>query len=521
MVLNVEECSASKGKVEEDTRRKRREDRESQEPDSSVPEHLSKQLRLDTEREREPALPLAPTLDAFRSDPNSYHPQFEWFRISNENAAVNMREVLFASTTPSLPLPEISFGEDRDSALHHCIRYGHYDAARKLILAGALVNVENLKGVTPLLLAAQNGKLGLVKMLQERGANESHASLNGSTAALQAAHFGHLHVVKYVVGFNKELLEQSNEHKTTPLMRASQENHLHVVKFLCEQGASVNRKNLQGMTALMLASQRGNAEICGYLTQQGAELNAMTEQASTSLVLACKRQHLQTVEVLVRAGAELFVKDGRGRTAREICLHRQTSRRRQSSTPDILQKLTALLEPAAQVDLMRLQARKERSFSWIRIWTLLQQDRARLRGVEDRPFHSAVDIAEKSHIYSPGTMAWFRTFTLPAPLVRHIAGFCPLPNRFDRLIALLIQRCSHDANAALLSCFDIIDEVIEEWGFLHAFDQALIPPPGNYPSWVSSPKLPLGQKSVHSRSHGSLSFKRRPRGDDVGFEMPM
>lgn len=502
MGLDIEGYAESSGEVEFGSGRKRTEFHQSEDSSAAAQEQASKQLRLDTECVQGTALPPAPTLDAFQKDPNSYSPRSDWFQISGEKAAANMREVLLGTASASLPLPKVSFGDDGDSALHHCIRNGHYDAARKLILAGAVVDVENLKGVSPLLVAAQCGKLCLVKLLQEKGANESHVSLNGSTAVMQAAHFGHLHVVKHVVRINREMLEQANQHKTTPLMRACQENHLHVVKFLCEQGANVNRKNIQGMTALMLASQRGNAEVCKYLTQQGADLNAMTEQSSTSLVLACKRQHLHTVEVLVRAGAELYVKDIRGRTARDICLHRYATRRRPSAKPEILLQLTALLEPAAQVDLMRLQARRDRSFAWIRTWTLLQQDRARLRGMEDQPFHSAVGIAGDRRSFSPSSMAWLRMLMLPAPLVRLIAGFSPLPDHFDRRITLLIQRSSHDANAALQSCFDIVDEVLEERGLLKAFDQALIPPPLDFPSWVSFlPTLPLYWNSALTARH--------------------
>lgn len=457
---------------------------------------FSKHIRLDDRQ----LLPEAPSLDAFIQNPTGYLPRAEWLQVSTESPTAHFRLMQMVSqdsTTPSLPLAKITFGVDRDSALHHCIRYGHFECARKLILEGAVADVENVKGVTPLILAAQNGTLELVKLLEQRGANESHVTLSGSTAALQAAHFGRLSVLRHLLNKNRQLLELANYHHTTPLMRASQEGHLEVVKFLCEMGATVNRKNMQAMTALMLAAQRGNAKVCEYLIQEGADLNAMTQQASTSLVLACKRQHLKTVEVLVRAGAELFVKDARGRTARDIALHRHNNNRHRnettltSSTPEAIKKLTSLLDATVQVDLMRLQARKDRSWAWVRTWSLLQQDRARLRGAEDMPFHAAIELVQQRRSFSPNTMAWIRTLALPAPLVQHIAEYAPIPTIMDRRVTLLIGRCSTDPNAALTSCFDLIDEVLEEGGFLNACDQALIPPPENFPTWVSTVIPPL------------------------------
>jgi len=383
--------------------------------------------------------------------------------------------------TDPLASTNVIFGVDKDTALHFCIRNHHHEAAERLIDAGAPVDLENAKGVTPLILAAQTGNLKMIRLLESRGAFESHVTLSGSTAVLQAAHFGHLSVVQHLLRKNHQLLEQANYHQTTPLMRASQEGHLQIVQFLCDMGATVNRKNLQAMTALMLASQRGNAKICRYLIQRGADLDAMTGHTSTSLVLACKRQHLDTVKVLVTAGAELFLKDNRGRTARDIALQRRPfTRNRNDATKAIL---ALLLDPTVQVDLMRKQARRDRSWSWMRLLALIQQDRARLRSAEDVPLHEAIDLIEERRSPPKSTTAWIRTLSLPTPLVQHIAQFAPLPTLWDRRLSLLTGRCVAAPNAALESIFDLMDEVLEESNFLTALDEALVLPPVNFASW--------------------------------------
>lgn len=435
--------------------------------------HAPKHLRLDGRA------PVASSMDEFVKNP-SCRPRNEWLQMPNETSCE--RSEVEEKTDP-LASTNVIFGVDKDTALHFCIRNHHHEAAERLIDAGAPVDLENAKGVTPLILAAQTGNLKMIRLLESRGAFESHVTLSGSTAVLQAAHFGHLSVVQHLLRKNHQLLEQANYHHTTPLMRASQEGHLQIVQFLCDMGATVNRKNLQAMTALMLASQRGNAKICRYLIQRGADLDAMTGHTSTSLVLACKRQHLDTVKVLVTAGAELFLKDNRGRTARDIALQRRPfTRNRDDATTAIL---TLLLDPTVQVDLMRKQARRDRSWSWMRLLALIQQDRARLRSAEDVPLHEAIDLIEERRSPPKSTTAWIRTLSLPTPLVQHIAQFAPLPTMWDRRLSLLTGRCVAAPNAALESIFDLMDEVLEESNFLTALDEALVLPPVNFASWVS------------------------------------
>jgi hypothetical protein len=129
------------------------------------------------------------------------------------------------------------------------------------------------------------------------------------------------------------------------------------------------------------------------------------------------------------------------------------------------------------------------SYAWMRIYTLLQQDQARVRGTEDVPLtvtgSDALALVEQRWTLRPSSLAWIRTLALlPAPLVQAICEFAPLPSCWDRRIGLLTKRCLVNASAALESGLDLMDEVLEEGGFLQALDQALVPPPLNFHSWV-------------------------------------
>ena len=79
------------------------------------------------------------------------------------------------------------------------------------------------------------------------------------------------------------------------------------------------------------------------------------------------------------------------------------------------------------------------------------------------------------------TQALLRTMLLPAPLVKTIALYLPLPKLWDDRFKRLWD--SVDPNEATISAFDFIDEIIEEGGLLLAFDAAQIPAPIPHRTW--------------------------------------
>ncbi|KAI2492633.1 hypothetical protein MHU86_21909 [Fragilaria crotonensis] len=365
-----------------------------------------------------------------------------------------------------------TFGRDSDSALHMAIRENAVDAALELIHLGAPVNAENGKHVTPLILACQKGIIEVAKELLSRGANTLAATLTGSTSLLQACHFGHLEIVKLLLDCGA-MMEMANHKNTTPLMRAAQEGHEQIVKLLLDKGAKVNRRNNEHMSALMLASQRGHAGIVKLLLEAKAEIDAMTAQRSTSLMLACKREHVNVVQVLVGFGCELFIRDSRGRTATDV------------ATRENRKDLLRLLEPAKQIELMQRKSRVERNYIMASMWVLLQQDRASVCTANGN-----ISLHDVSESYDAGSLklaacekTLVRTMTLPAPMVELIASFMPLPRLWDERLALITKRCRVDADAAVSCAMDLIDEVLEEGGFLDACRLVNITPPTHFKSW--------------------------------------
>ena len=67
-------------------------------------------------------------------------------------------------------------------ALHGACWFGHLECAKALLGAGADINKQADSGFTPLMLAAQNGKIEVVRELLKRGAKKDLKNNDGYTA---------------------------------------------------------------------------------------------------------------------------------------------------------------------------------------------------------------------------------------------------------------------------------------------------------------------------------------------------
>lgn len=123
---------------------------------------------------------------------------------------------------------------------------------------------------SPLVAAARNGDLPVVKLLLNAGAD---------------------------VAFHAEGDESA-------LMAAAANGHLEVARLFVEQGAAVNQKLQGDGTALLLASRQGQLEMVQYLIAQGADVNAQVSGDGTPLINAVRGGHIEIARVLLEKGAD-------------------------------------------------------------------------------------------------------------------------------------------------------------------------------------------------------------------------
>eukprot|EP00968_Pinguiococcus_pyrenoidosus_P020344 scaffold2353_cov178-Pinguiococcus_pyrenoidosus.AAC.1 len=235
--------------------------------------------------------------------------------------------------------------------LYRAAEEGDVEEVRKLLAAGANLEVANDFGWMPLHIAAGNGHLEVVQALLDSGANKEAANKNGTTPLRVAVENGHLEVVQalldngasttplpeYLIahtihiaahnghpdvvqalldrGANKEA---ANNNGWTPLYIAAQNGQLEVVRALLEHGANKEAANNNGWTPLYIAAQNGQLEVVRALLEHGANKDAANNNGWTPLYIAAQNGHLEVVRALLEHGANKDAANNNGRTSLSI-----------------------------------------------------------------------------------------------------------------------------------------------------------------------------------------------------------
>ena len=119
-----------------------------------------------------------------------------------------------------------------------------------LATKGMDVDLSNKQGETPLMMAAINGDLPLVKTLVlNYRAQLDHI---GWTPLHYAASKGQLEVAQFLIA-NGALVDSLNLGGTTPLMMAVQSGNEYLVKVLLDKGANLQLRNNLGLSAIDIA----------------------------------------------------------------------------------------------------------------------------------------------------------------------------------------------------------------------------------------------------------------------------
>jgi hypothetical protein len=123
---------------------------------------------------------------------------------------------------------------------------------------------------SPLIIAAQLGRVRTVRKLIDLGAQVNAYTMDGDTALIEAAH----------------------------------ENQLEVMLVLIEKGADIDFQDQEGYTALMWATEAGHIEAVTLLIKAGADINRVNKAGQNALDISISNNCLHLARKLASAGAQ-------------------------------------------------------------------------------------------------------------------------------------------------------------------------------------------------------------------------
>jgi ankyrin repeat protein len=152
-----------------------------------------------------------------------------------------------------------------------------------------LVKQRNIKGATPLHLAAAMGDEKLVQMLIDAKASVNAKCnknmLTGQTPLHLAAGQGRLKVMQILLN-HEAAVDVRDSFGATPLHEAASHGQKAAAALLITNGARVNARQDEGYTPLFWAIVSGKADVVSLLIAKGANINVRTDDGLTPLLFA-------------------------------------------------------------------------------------------------------------------------------------------------------------------------------------------------------------------------------------------
>ena len=205
---------------------------------------------------------------------------------------------------------------------------GDRAAALRLLGKGADPNAPGPDGTTPIMYAAANNDVELVRALIRAKADVTRTNQFGTTAITEAAIIGSAPLIDALLKAGADP-NTKNPEGETPLMAVARSGNVDAARLLVEAGAEVNAKeNFGGQTALMWAGAQSQPEMVKFLASKGADLDArgvvrqwerkvikeprpkdMNKGGFTALLYAAREGCVECARHLLAAGADPDLED--------------------------------------------------------------------------------------------------------------------------------------------------------------------------------------------------------------------
>lgn len=156
--------------------------------------------------------------------------------------------------------------------------------------------------------AAQNGRVEVIRMLLESGANVLPRDSDKTWSPIERA-AEKSDIVKLLVQKGADIDTNAARPRRIPLIHAAVSGYLEMAQFLLANGANVDAHGEHTSTALYFASERGYLEIVRLLIGNKANVNFVNRRTltATALQTAASLNHVEIVELLLSHGADVNI----------------------------------------------------------------------------------------------------------------------------------------------------------------------------------------------------------------------
>ncbi|KAF3766656.1 hypothetical protein M406DRAFT_86207, partial [Cryphonectria parasitica EP155] len=188
----------------------------------------------------------------------------------------------------------------------------------------------HLDGMTPLCFACRNGRVDIMRLLLEAGANATHRTRSGSFPLLlcfgldvdgktrEMAEDAVRSILEYL---SPSELNQRDNDGNTVLHHIGPWHTVSVVRCLVNIGLDPSARNDNDYSHLMKAVDAGHRDAASYLISKGADIHLGSPRLGSPLRMACRNADLPLVRLLVEAGADVNELDQRsGESILQACM---------------------------------------------------------------------------------------------------------------------------------------------------------------------------------------------------------
>ncbi len=186
------------------------------------------------------------------------------------------------------------------------------------------LDLPDARGATPLMLALHSGRDAVARRLLDAGAAINIADAQGETALSEAAYAGNEALGEALLRKGAKPATEDRFGKT-PICYAAARGAAGLVAALLEAGVDVNARYGGDLTALMWASghpdgtatERAVATV-KLLIARGAKVDGVDDRGRSALMIAAGLNRFETARALLDAGAAKSLRDKTGASAADL-----------------------------------------------------------------------------------------------------------------------------------------------------------------------------------------------------------